>query len=549
MFTKQINLPYTLDAFRLPSFKEHFGQEFEPITSYDVPTPSALRARRMSGPALLCHLPGNTAFDATSATDHCRRRSSLASLVGHPYWRVDSTTASSSSSLASPQHSPTKLPDMLHPPFDSMSHPLPIPTTTTTTMHLPNAHHVTRSQSLPYPTALPSPVGMTDTHYAVTAQETSCSPPTHRFTSLPQPPTFPSTSPSMLPSVSHPTGKSVTHSAPRSADLLPSTDWGVFPPRGWTGARRGSAPALCMSQRMRLSSLLETCDETPGLSMQTMDEHTGDEMSDLPALTPPRVPSLTNTHCTPASSWSSSSSSSASSICSIVGSPMASRLPSIRNLLNDGAIEESETTTPSYYPPSSSSSSSSLTSTSVYTTNLPYTRPLSRHASSPMLSYGNTDAPPPDMTRRKSTNTLLPLTNSKNTPLTPASAPGGISPSSAHVCPLCHRRFNRAEHVRRHQRVHTQERPYECSWAGCSRRFARRDNLAQHERTHERRAERRRQKALMRQEQQTNHLSSSSSRRSSLSTDTLGYADLPQSFGTFTLSDASERDTASKLAV
>ncbi|RKP27313.1 hypothetical protein SYNPS1DRAFT_9871, partial [Syncephalis pseudoplumigaleata] len=56
---------------------------------------------------------------------------------------------------------------------------------------------------------------------------------------------------------------------------------------------------------------------------------------------------------------------------------------------------------------------------------------------------------------------------------------GGISPSSAHVCPICQRRFNRAEHVRRHQRVHTQERPYSCSWAGCTRQFARRDNLAQ----------------------------------------------------------------------
>lgn len=54
-----------------------------------------------------------------------------------------------------------------------------------------------------------------------------------------------------------------------------------------------------------------------------------------------------------------------------------------------------------------------------------------------------------------------------------------------HSCPIpnCGRLFKRLEHLKRHVRTHTQERPYVCSQ--CSRAFSRSDNLAQHRRTHE----------------------------------------------------------------
>jgi len=54
----------------------------------------------------------------------------------------------------------------------------------------------------------------------------------------------------------------------------------------------------------------------------------------------------------------------------------------------------------------------------------------------------------------------------------------------AFSCPLefCQRPFRRLEHLKRHVRTHTRERPYPC--AQCGRSFSRQDNLLQHIRIH-----------------------------------------------------------------
>jgi len=58
-------------------------------------------------------------------------------------------------------------------------------------------------------------------------------------------------------------------------------------------------------------------------------------------------------------------------------------------------------------------------------------------------------------------------------------------PYKSHSCPIpsCGRLFKRLEHLKRHVRTHTQERPYICPY--CNKAFSRSDNLAQHRRTHE----------------------------------------------------------------
>ncbi|KAL0952869.1 hypothetical protein HGRIS_007088 [Hohenbuehelia grisea] len=62
--------------------------------------------------------------------------------------------------------------------------------------------------------------------------------------------------------------------------------------------------------------------------------------------------------------------------------------------------------------------------------------------------------------------------------------PGPGGSGKAYACPLfsCGRMFKRMEHLKRHVRTHTLERPYACP--RCAKRFSRSDNLNQHVRTH-----------------------------------------------------------------
>lgn len=66
-----------------------------------------------------------------------------------------------------------------------------------------------------------------------------------------------------------------------------------------------------------------------------------------------------------------------------------------------------------------------------------------------------------------------------------ATAPDTATKAKPYVCTTCTRPFARLEHLKRHERSHTKEKPFCCEQAGavagCGRHFARRDLLLRHQ--------------------------------------------------------------------
>lgn len=90
--------------------------------------------------------------------------------------------------------------------------------------------------------------------------------------------------------------------------------------------------------------------------------------------------------------------------------------------------------------------------------------------------------------------------------ISPISSPIACKPSrnittntsniKSHICPIiqCQGRFKRLEHLKRHMRIHTLERPFSCNFPGCQKSFSRSDNLSQHVKTHTKSSDKRRRK-------------------------------------------------------
>ncbi|CAN3366063.1 hypothetical protein DICA4_E30218 [Diutina catenulata] len=55
-----------------------------------------------------------------------------------------------------------------------------------------------------------------------------------------------------------------------------------------------------------------------------------------------------------------------------------------------------------------------------------------------------------------------------------------VDPKKKHKCPICDSRFQRPEHVKRHLKSHSSEKPFQCEEPNCGKRFNRKDNLKAH---------------------------------------------------------------------
>lgn len=121
-------------------------------------------------------------------------------------------------------------------------------------------------------------------------------------------------------------------------------------------------------------------------------------------------------------------------------------------------------------------------------------------SATPQLAPGQTSATPPNesvfgrssIKQPSSQSHLHTFTEDSSLSSFPSDADGhhatsGMTlTSKVFICPLysCGRLFKRMEHLKRHVRTHTMERPFACNL--CSKRFSRSDNLNQHLRIHTR---------------------------------------------------------------
>ena len=61
---------------------------------------------------------------------------------------------------------------------------------------------------------------------------------------------------------------------------------------------------------------------------------------------------------------------------------------------------------------------------------------------------------------------------------------GSLSSSAFWLTARSSQEFNRKSDIARHFRIHTNERPYSCTWQGCDKAFIQRSALTVHIRTH-----------------------------------------------------------------
>lgn len=108
-----------------------------------------------------------------------------------------------------------------------------------------------------------------------------------------------------------------------------------------------------------------------------------------------------------------------------------------------------------------------LRTLSVHSLGQPFVEPQLPRSQSSVDLHSLVHSPPPELTKFD----ILDPKRKKITRNSPNDRKG-------HVCPLCGGVFQRPEHVKRHMRSHSSEKPFECG--ECLKKFNRADNLRAH---------------------------------------------------------------------